>query len=75
MEHLCKTCKGKIPDERVALGYKDTCVKHSEEKAYYGLMEYGHKTAGYAVIVKPSGDAEKDNEIKRRMRRAFERGR
>lgn len=73
--HKCKTCGVVIPDERVALGYKETCVKHSKEKAYFGLQEYGHKTAGYAVIVKPSGDDEEDEETRRRMYRAYHRSR
>lgn len=74
-EYFCETCKERIPDERAALGYKRRCVKHSDEKAYFGLQEYGHKTAGYAVIVKPSGDDEQDEEVKRRMMRAYKRER
>lgn len=75
MNFKCQVCHKDIPPERAELGYTTRCVKHSDTKAYFGLQEFAHKTAGYAVIVKPSGDEEEDEENMRRMRRAFERGR
>jgi hypothetical protein len=43
------------------------CVKCSAETPTMVLMEYGHKTAGYAVII-PRGDQHKALRCYRRSR-------
>jgi hypothetical protein len=34
----CKVCSKEIPERRVKLGYKDTCVEHSNAFRYVGLV-------------------------------------
>jgi hypothetical protein len=36
--HYCKVCDTPIHPKRVQLGYKDTCVNHSETKKFVGLL-------------------------------------
>lgn len=68
---FCQYCFERIPDSRLKI-LPDTsyCVKHSQEKGYYGLQEYPHKTGGF--IVKTKGDNE---EGIRQMQRAYKRAR
>lgn len=51
----CPYCGKRIPKERVEIlretGRAMCCVGCSSESPRMVLMEYGHKTAGYAVIV------------------------
>jgi len=65
----CKICHIEIPFDRLeVLPYTDTCVKHSEERAYVGVLEFSHKTAPYLVKTK-------SEESERRMWRAYRRSR
>lgn len=79
VKFTCKHCGVEIPKARVKLGYTETCVNHSDEVAHMGLQEFGHKTAGYAVIIR-GGRLNQDERVDReeqirRARRAYERGR
>jgi hypothetical protein len=68
----CKVCKIEIPKERLeVLPHTETCVKHSTEQAYVGVMDFPHKTGSSLVKVKPSSDPE----AYRRMMRAYHRSR
>lgn len=46
----CKVCQKEIPAKRVALGYKDTCVEHSEAFKYVGFVTSTGKV-DYAVNI------------------------
>ncbi len=67
----CPYCGNAIPKERVkilrATGRAMCCVKCSAETPRLVLMEYGHKTAGYAVIV-PRGSEQRALRCYRRSR-------
>lgn len=68
----CKVCDCEIPKERLeALPNTETCVKHSVEKAYVGVMCFPHKTGSSLVKVKPN----ENPEALRRMMRAHKRER
>lgn len=71
VEHHCMYCNTSIPTERVEFlqesGRPCVCVKCSEERPKLTLMEYGHKTAGYLVIV-GRGDERKALRAYRRSR-------
>jgi hypothetical protein len=55
----CLYCRSEIPTERAGFlmdtGRPLVCVSCSAERPTMALMEYGHKTAGYLVIV-PRGE-------------------
>ena len=38
IKNYCKVCNTIIHPKRVQLGYKDTCVTHSETKKFVGLL-------------------------------------
>ena len=38
LKYYCKVCDTEIHPKRVKLGYKDTCVNHSETKKFMGLV-------------------------------------
>lgn len=38
IQHYCKVCDTPIHPKRVQLGYKDTCVTHSDTKKFMGLV-------------------------------------
>lgn len=71
VEHRCMHCTALIPQGRVEFlqetGRPCVCVKCSEEGPRLTLMEYGHKTAGYLVVV-PRGDEHKALRAYRRSR-------
>lgn len=69
--HKCSVCSSPLLMDRVRCGLNSTCAEHSTEKAYFGLTEYAHKTAGYLVMTKDGGDSE----AARKMKRAFKRSR
>jgi hypothetical protein len=48
----CKVCGATIPERRVKLGYKDTCVNHSTQQKYTGIVSAVGKTDYEVVIVK-----------------------
>lgn len=67
----CTTCGSDIDPERLeVLPNTKVCVQCSREPVNVGLMEYGHKTAGYIQIIKGN-----DHEGLRRAYRAFRRSR
>ena len=39
----CKVCNKEIPEKRVQLGYKDTCVEHSNAFKYVGFVSGANK--------------------------------
>jgi hypothetical protein len=67
----CMHCQCKLPKQRAEFlsssGRPMVCVKCSAETPTMVLMEYGHKTAGYAVII-PRGDQHKALRCYRRSR-------
>lgn len=67
----CTYCAHAIPAERaeflVETGRPTVCTACAAETPRVVLMEYGHKTAGYAVIV-PRGDEHKAFRAYRRAR-------
>ncbi len=64
----CVKCGNDFPVERYDLGYKD-CVSCSTVKKDLVLMDYGHKTAGYAVRI-PFNDLEGQRRAKRVYKRS-----
>jgi hypothetical protein len=58
----CMYCSRRIPKMRLEFlrecGKPMVCVNCSQETPRMVLMEYGHKTAGYAVIV-PRGSEQR----------------
>lgn len=68
---LCMYCNRPVAGERAEFlresGRVMVCVACSAESPRLVLMEYGHKTAGYAVVV-PRGDERKAMRAYRRAR-------
>jgi len=64
-------CQGKLPKQRAEFLRSSSrpmvCVNCCAETPRMVLMEYGHKTAGYAVII-PRGDERKALRCYRRSR-------
>jgi len=46
----CKVCNNEIPQKRVELGYRDTCVEHSNVFKYVAFVAAEGKT-DYAVSI------------------------
>ena len=46
----CKVCEALIPEKRVQLGYRDTCVEHSSTFKYVGFVA-GSGEAEYEVSI------------------------
>lgn len=46
----CKVCNKEIPQKRVELGYKDTCVEHSNVFKYVAFVAAEGKT-DYAISI------------------------
>lgn len=46
----CKVCGCAIPQKRIELGYKDTCVNHSQAFKYVGFVA-GDSKVDYEVSV------------------------
>lgn len=69
----CDRCHCPIDPDRVEFlmdtGRAHVCMSCTGERPKLVLMEYGHKTAGYAVAVPSNPEAE------RRALRAFKRAR
>lgn len=59
----CISCSSPVDHERADFlrdtGRAVTCPSCSAERPRLVLMEYGHKTAGYAVAIPPSREAER----------------
>lgn len=54
----CKVCGCPIPQKRVELGYKDTCVNHSEAFKYVGFVAVGGKVDYEISVVRDKDTAE-----------------
>lgn len=71
VEHRCMHCDSVIDADRVeflqSTGRPCVCRDCTSESPTMALMEYGHKTAGYLVIV-PRGDERKALRAYRRNR-------
>lgn len=50
--YKCKVCEKEIHPKRVELGYKDTCVEHSDSKKYYGFNISTSKDTREVQVVK-----------------------
>lgn len=61
----CKVCSKEIPEKRVALGYKDTCVEHSNTFKYVGFVAGTNKVDYEISIVR-------DEETARHMQKLTE---
>ena len=55
---FCKVCNKEIPAKRVALGYKDTCVEHSNAFKYVGVVAASGKCDYEISIIKDKETAE-----------------
>lgn len=71
VQHLCMHCNAEIPSDRVEFlqssGRPCVCINCTAESPKLTLMEYGHKTAGYLVVV-GKGDEHKALRAYRRAR-------
>jgi hypothetical protein len=69
----CNLCHSEVDPDRAEFlaetGRPSVCLSCTGERPKLVLMEYGHKTAGYAVAVPSNPEAE------RRALRAFKRAR
>ena len=54
----CKVCDKEIPQKRVELGYKDTCVEHSKAFKYVAFVAAEGKTDYAISIIKDQETAE-----------------
>lgn len=52
MTHYCKVCRQPIPQRRVELGYKDSCVNHSTTSKFSGHVVADHKSTTWLNIVR-----------------------
>ena len=50
--NFCKVCASPIPQKRVELGYRSTCVNHSSTERYSGLVVADAKATTWTQIVK-----------------------
>jgi hypothetical protein len=67
----CEICQIEIPESRLeTLPHTTTCVKHSTEQAYVGVMSYPHKTGGFLCKMRPENE-----EGLRQMLRGYNRKR
>lgn len=57
MIKFCKVCGNKIPEGRVKLGYKDTCVKHSTVQRFTGVVSSSGKTDYEVSIIRDQEQA------------------
>lgn len=48
----CKICSSPIPQKRVDLGYKTTCVQHSSTERYTGLNVADAKSTTWMQVIK-----------------------
>jgi hypothetical protein len=54
----CKVCNKEIPAKRVELGYKDTCVEHSNAFKYVGVVAASGKCDYEISIIRDKETAE-----------------
>ena len=57
MNKYCKVCDEQIPEKRVALGYTDTCVKHSDAYRYTSVVSASGKTDYQLSIIRDAETA------------------
>ena len=50
--NYCKICSSVIPQKRVELGYRTTCVEHSSAQRYTGLNVADAKATNWIQVVK-----------------------
>ena len=53
----CKVCQSEIPQKRVELGYRDTCVNHSSAQRYTGIIAASGKSDYEIAIIKDQDQA------------------
>ena len=58
MKHYCKVCQSVIPEGRVKLGYKDTCIEHSKAFKYVGFVAGANKVDYEISVVRDKETAE-----------------
>jgi hypothetical protein len=63
--HYCKICDTPIHTKRVQLGYKDTCVIHSETKKFVGLIVTEGKESEEVSSIQVIRDPKLAHEINR----------
>ena len=66
----CKVCQKEIPAKRVALGYTETCVEHSNAFKYVGFVAGANKVDYEISIVRDLETAEHMQKLTE-MRGAF----
>ena len=54
----CKVCNNEIPQKRVELGYRDTCVEHSNVFKYVAFVAAEGKTDYAVSIIRDKDTAE-----------------
>lgn len=54
----CKVCNTEIPQKRVELGYRDTCVEHSNVFKYVAFVAAEGKTDYAVSIIRDKDTAE-----------------
>jgi len=54
----CKVCNNEIPQKRVELGYRDTCVEHSNVFKYVAFVAAEGKTDYALSIIRDEQTAE-----------------
>jgi hypothetical protein len=54
----CKVCNKEIPQKRVELGYRDTCVEHSNVFKYVAFVAAEGKTDYAVSIIRDKDTAE-----------------
>jgi hypothetical protein len=54
----CKVCNKEIPQKRVELGYRDTCVEHSNVFKYVAFVAAEGKTDYAVSIIRDQDTAE-----------------
>ena len=70
MSRYCKVCQKEIPAKRVALGYTETCVEHSNVFKYVGFVAGTNKVDYEISIVRDPETAEHMQKLTE-MRGAF----
>jgi hypothetical protein len=55
---FCKVCNKEIPAKRVALGYTETCVEHSNAFKYVGVVAASGKCDYEISIIRDKETAE-----------------
>jgi hypothetical protein len=70
MSKYCKVCSKEIPEKRVQLGYRDTCVEHSNTFKYVGFVSGTNKVDYEISIVRDRETADHMQHLSE-MRGAF----